>query len=82
MSPPADDPTHAALLAVIQSLTATVEEQRAEAAKARDEFRRELARLMAMLEGLTRQLDALLGERDAERRAAVAKQRGEPSAKP
>lgn len=89
MSSPADDPTHAALLAVIRSLTTTVEEQRAEAAKARDlaakardeaakaraESRRELARLMAMLEGLTKQLDALLGERDAERRAAVEKQR-------
>ena len=77
MSSPADDPTHAALLGMIRSLTATVEEQRAEAAKARAESRRELARLMAMLEGLTKQLDALLGERDAERRTAVAKQREE-----
>jgi transposase len=84
MSSPAQDPTHAPLLAVISSLTATIEQQRtemaearADAAKARAASRRELARLMVMLEGLTRQLDALLGERDAERRAAVAKQREE-----
>ena len=75
MSPPTDDPTHAALLDIIRSLTATVEEQRAEASRARAESRRELARLMTMLEGLTQQLDALLGERDAERRAELAKQR-------
>jgi len=84
MSPPADDPTHTALLSVISSLTATVEQQRAEvaearaeAARARAESRRELARLMSMLEGLTKQLDLLLRDKHDERRAEVAKQREE-----
>jgi transposase len=87
MSPP-EDPTHTAFLAVIQSLTATVSSLRQEAAEAREEAkvearlvraegRKELARLIVMIEGLTDQLDALLGEHDTARRAALARQREE-----
>ena len=74
-------------MAVIESLTSALDAQREEAAKvreeaakAREEAHREIARLVTMIEGLTRQLDALLGEKHEERRAELARQREEARA--
>ena len=48
------------LLGVILSLQAELQAQRVEATRVREESRREIARLVAMVEGLTKQLDQLL----------------------
>lgn len=77
---PTDPPTADALVAVIITLQAELETQRLEAAKAREEARREIRRLVTMVEGLTKQLDALLRDRDEERRAELAKLREEAKA--
>lgn len=76
-----------ALLAVIESLTRALDTQKEgvakaqeEAAKAREETtkaRAEITHLVTMVEGLTLQLDALLGEKHEERRAELARQREE-----
>ena len=80
---------HPAFLAVIQTLTTSLEAERAEmavqrerhaaeraeAATQRRELQGEIARLVAMVEGLTLQLDALLKGRDDERRTELAKLR-------
>lgn len=86
MSPP-HDTSAPALLAIIESLTRALDAQREEtakareeAAKAREEARAEIARLVTMVEGLTQQLDALLGEKHEERRAELTRQREEARA--
>lgn len=68
------------LLEALRVVTATLEASRAEAAalreeaaKQREESRAENARLYAMVQGLTKQLDVLLKSRDEERRAELAK---------
>lgn len=76
MSPPTDA-THEALLEVIRTLGAGLEHERAEHAKDRAVHKKQLARLMAMVEGLTQQLDLLLKERDEERRAELVRLREE-----
>ncbi len=81
------DPTTETLLDVIRTLNAALDttrkeaaEQRAVAAKEREASRREIAKLVAMVEGLTQQLDVLLKDRDEERRAKLAKLREEARA--
>jgi len=74
------DTSTPALLAIIESLTSALEAQREDAATAREEARAEIARLVTMVEGLTQQLDALLGEKHEERRAELARQREEARA--
>ena len=71
-----DQPPVAVLLSVIQTLQQELETRRREA----DEARLEIKRLVAMVEGLTRQLDLLLRDRDEERRAELAKLRAEAQA--
>ena len=79
MSP--TEPTPATvLLEVIRTLQAELQVQRQESARAREESQREIARLVAMVEGLTGQLDRLLRDRDEERRAELAKLREEAKA--
>ena len=63
----------AVLLSVIQTLQQQLEQQQVQAECDRKEARREIERLMKMLEGLTRQLDELLRDRDEERRAELAR---------
>ncbi len=79
MTPPADA-TQEALLEVIRTLGEGMKVQQTEFAKEREVHRRQLARLTAMVEGLTKQLDALLKERDQERRAELARIREEAAA--
>ena len=81
--PPTDASTEA-LVGVITTLQAELSTQREERAREREsharereEARREIARLVAMVEGLTQQLDELLRERNAERRAELARLREE-----
>lgn len=69
----ADPPTAEVLLGVISTLQAELAAQREQAA-------RENARLVAMIEGLTAQLDVLLRDRQEERRAELAKLREEAKA--
>lgn len=71
-----DPPSPALLMSVIQTLQRELETRRREA----DEAREEIKRLVAMVEGLTLQLDALLRDRDEERRAELAKLRAVSSA--
>jgi transposase len=61
------------LLSVIQTLQKQLELQQVQAERDRQEARHEIARLMKMLEGLTRQLDELLRDRDEERREQLAR---------
>ena len=75
------------LLGVIQTLQAELQAQREEVARARQEAakdraesQREIGRLVVMVEGLTRQLDLLLRDRDEERRAELARLRDEAKA--
>ncbi|MCB9630525.1 MAG: IS66 family transposase, partial [Sandaracinaceae bacterium] len=73
----------AALLSVIQTLQQELESRRHETAQARAETaeaRAEIRRLVEMVEGLTRQLDALLRDRNDERRAELAKVQAEARA--
>jgi len=70
------DPSNASLVEVIRTLTAELEAQRESA----QEARREITRLVQMVEGLTGQLDVLLRDRDEERRAELAKLREEAKA--
>lgn len=77
---PTDQATTDALLDVIRTLNAALQVEREEAAKQREEARREIARLVAMVEGLTQQLDQLLKDHDEERRAKLAKLREEARA--
>lgn len=65
------DPVNASLVEVIHKLTAELAAQR----KSGEEARREITRLVQMVEGLTGQLDVLLRDRDEERRAGLAKMR-------
>ena len=74
--PASDPPTTGALLGVSSTLQAELVAQREQAA----EGRREIARLVAMVEGLTAQLDVLLRDRHEEQRAEAAKIRGEAMA--
>ena len=77
-----DEATTDALLSVIRTLDAalnaereTAAKEREAAAKERKVSRREIARLVTMVEGLTQQLDQLLKDRDEERRGELAKVR-------
>ena len=79
MSPTEQTPA-TVLLEVIRTLQAELQAQREEAARAREESKREVARLVAMVEGLTGQLDQLLRDRDEERRAELARLREEARA--
>ncbi len=63
-----DQATTDTLLGVIRTLDMALKAEREAAAEAR----REIARLVTMVEGLTRQLDQLLKDRDEERRAELA----------
>ncbi|NOY27557.1 MAG: IS66 family transposase [Oligoflexia bacterium] len=74
--PPAENP----LLAVIASLTAQLAAQHQQAATDREAARRQIERLVKMVEGLTAQLDELLAEHDAARRAKLAELRSEAEA--
>jgi transposase len=67
------DATTETLLSVIRTLNAALQAEQ----KAAAESRREIARLVAMVEGLTKQLDLLLRDRDEERRAELARLRQE-----
>jgi transposase len=71
--PPDPAATIDLLTGVIETLRSELEAQRQHAAEAR----REIARLVTMVEGLTGQLDVLLQDRDEERRAELAKLREE-----
>ena len=62
---------------MIATLQAELAAQREQAAKQADESRREIIRLIKMVEGLTGQLDVLLRDRNEERRAELAKLREE-----
>ena len=84
---PAEQPPAAVLLGVIQTLQAELQVQREEVARARQEAakdraesQREIGRLVVMVEGLTKQLDLLLRDRDEERRAELARLRDEAKA--
>ena len=84
---PSEQAPATVLLDVIRTLQAELQTQRdevargrQEAAKDRAEFQREIARLVTMVEGLTKQLDLLLRDRDDERRAELAKLREEAKA--
>ncbi len=66
-----EQPPAAVLLGVIQTLQAELQVQREEVARARQEAakdraesQREIGRLVVMVEGLTKQLDLLLRDRD------------------
>jgi transposase len=65
------------LLSVIQTLQKQLELQQIQADRDRTEARHEIERLVKMLEGLTRQLDELLRDREEERRAELARLREE-----
>ena len=69
-----------ALLQVIETQQAELAAQREQATRDREEARREIVRLVRMVEKLTKQLDALLHERNEERRAELAKLREEAKA--
>lgn len=69
-----------ALVGVIGTLQAQLERQQVDAARAREADRKEISRLVAMVEGLTQQLDRLLGDQEAERKAELARQRDEARA--
>ena len=78
--PASEPPTTEVFLSVIATLQAELTAQREQAArqsKQADEARREIARLVKMVEGLTGQLDLLLHDRNEERRAELAKLREE-----
>ena len=91
--PPADASTEA-LIGVITTLQAELSTQRDERelerlerarererhAREREGSRREIARLVAMVEGLTQQLDELLRDRNEERQAELARLREEAQA--
>ena len=82
MAPP-DPTTDATLLAVISTLRAELDAQREERARTSEDLalaRREISRLVAMVEGLTRQLDTLLRDHDEARRAELARMREEAKA--
>jgi transposase len=65
------------LLGVIERLTQEMEAQRKDARRSLEAARRELARLLILIEGLTHQLDLLLKDKDEERRAALVQLREE-----
>lgn len=67
-----DASNNVVLLEVIKTLQQQLEMQQRQAEQDRHAARTEIARLVTMLEGLTRQLDELLRDRDEERRAALA----------
>ena len=67
--PASETPTTVDLLLVIRSLENQLEESN-----------RQVSRLLSMVEGLTRQLDELLRDRNEERRAEVARVRAEAAA--
>jgi transposase len=78
--PASEPPTTEVFLSVIATLQAELTAQREQAAKQAeqvDEARREIGRLVKMVEGLTGQLDVLLRDRNEERRAELAKLREE-----
>ena len=84
---PSEQTPATALLGVIHTLQTELQAQRDEVARARQEAaedrakaQRENARLVTMVEGLTKQLDLLLRDRDEERRAELAKLREEAKA--
>lgn len=79
MTPP-NESTQEALLEVIRTLGAGLESQRVEFAKERATMEKQVSRLVAMVEGLTQQLDLLLKERDEERRAELRRLREEAAA--
>ena len=70
---PTDPPTTDVLLEVIRTLQAQLAAQQTSA-------ERQVARLVKMIEGLTRQLDELLRDRDEERRAKLVAVRAEAAA--
>ena len=72
-----DQLTVEALIGVIGTLQAQLETQRLDAVRERTEARLEISRLVAMVEGLTRQLDALLGEKHEAQRLELARLREE-----
>lgn len=79
-----DHSDRSVLLSVITTLQQQLEQQQQQALHDRDraeqdrkEARREIGRLIKMVEGLTAQLDLLLRERDEERRAELARLKGE-----
>lgn len=81
--PPIDDLPPEGLRAFARLLWEQVElfrKQLQEERTARKKDRAEIRRLVAMIEGLTRQLDELLRDRDAERAAEVARLREEARA--
>lgn len=68
------------MIATLQAELAAQREQLKEAAETAAESRREIARLVTMVEGLTRQLDVLLRDRQQEQRTALAQLRAEARA--
>ena len=72
-----DQLTVEALIGVIGTLQAQLETQRLDAVRERTEARLEISRLVAMVEGLTRQLDTLLGEKHEAQRLELARLREE-----
>ncbi len=90
----ADDTSIAALVQVITGLRTELSavredaarqredavRQREDAARQREEDRKEMARLVKMIEGLTRQLDAMLGEMRQAEKAELARTRAEAQA--
>lgn len=75
-----DPPSENPLFAVIANLAALLAAQQQQASAEREAARRQIARLVKMIEGLTTQLDELLSEHDAARRAELAKLRSEAEA--
>ncbi|MCP4240439.1 MAG: IS66 family transposase [bacterium] len=71
MTPP--DPAIAALLQVLQTQSAVIEQQN----KSLQNALAQISRLTLMVEGVTSQLDALLGDQAEERRAELRRQREE-----
>lgn len=73
---PTDAPTHAALLQVIETLNGTNAELRETIAAQRGE----LKRLVAMVDGLTKQIETLLEQKDAKRLEELKKLREQAAA--
>jgi transposase len=64
----------------LEALQTQLEAAHVRHARERDADRRQIERLVKMVEGLTQQLDVLLGEKAEERRAEVARLRAEAAA--
>lgn len=77
---PERDPRSPDPLLVILSLHEQLVAQQAQHEREREADRRQIARLVSMVEGLTRQLDELLGQRADENRAELTRLRAEAAA--